>query len=146
MSGERREGDDAQTAPPHDSETTASAEPADSAPTAAIMLSATAVGWTAAAVIFGRPVLPADVPMDAWWALFGIGLLATAVAMQTFYAGARRIGAAQASLVSTVEPVYTITLAALLLHETLTPIQILGGIMVIIGVIVAQTGQQRRTA
>jgi len=146
MSGERRGGDEAQTAPPHDSETTAAAEPADSAPTAAIMLSATAVGWTAAAVIFGRPVLPADVPMDAWWALFGIGLLATAVAMQTFYAGARRIGAAQASLVSTVEPVYTITLAALLLHESLTPIQILGGIMVIIGVIVAQTGQQRRTA
>jgi len=146
MSGERRGGDEAQTAPPHDSETTAAAEPADSAPTAAIMLSATAVGWTVAAVIFGRPVLPADVPMDAWWALFGIGLLATAVAMQTFYAGARRIGAAQASLVSTVEPVYTITLAALLLHESLTPIQILGGIMVIIGVIAAQTGQQRRTA
>jgi drug/metabolite transporter (DMT)-like permease len=109
------------------------------------MLSATAVGWTAAALMFGRPVLPSEVPTDAWWALFGIGLLATAVAMQAFYAGARRIGAAQASLVSTVEPVYTITLAALLLHESLTPIQILGGIMVIMGVLIAQTGQMRRT-
>jgi len=145
MSGERRESPDAEATPPYDSETTTDSEPADSAPTAAIMLSATAVGWTAAAVAFGRPVLPSEVPIDAWWALFGIGLLATAVAMQGFYAGARRIGAAQASLVSTVEPVYTIALAALLLHESLTPIQILGGIMVIMGVVVAQTGQLRRT-
>lgn len=144
LSGERSGGD--VTPPPHDSETTAEGEPADSAPTAAVMLTATAIGWTAAALIAGRPVLPADVPMDAWWALFGIGLIATALAMQAFYAGARRIGAAQASLVSTVEPIYTITLAALLLHESLAPIQILGGLMVIIGVIVAQTGQVRRSA
>jgi drug/metabolite transporter (DMT)-like permease len=144
LSGERKRGD--VTPPPHDSETTAEGEPADSAPTAAVMLTATAVGWTAAALVAGRPVLPADVPMESWWALFGIGLFATALAMQAFYAGARRIGAAQASLVSTVEPVYTITLAALLLHESLAPIQILGGIMVIIGVIVAQTGQMRRTS
>jgi drug/metabolite transporter (DMT)-like permease len=143
LSGERSGADMAP--PPHDSETTAEGEPADSAPTAAVMLTATAIGWTTAAFLAGRPVLPAEVPMDAWWALFGIGLVATALAMQAFYAGARRIGAAQASLVSTVEPVYTITLAALLLHESLAPIQILGGIMVIMGVIIAQTGQVRRT-
>ena len=143
LSGERSHTEST-NAPPHDSETTAEGEPADSAPTAAVMLTATAIGWTSAAFTFGRPVLPADVPMDAWWALFGIGLVATAVAMQAFYAGARRIGAAQASLVSTVEPVYTITLAALLLHESLTPIQIVGGVMVIGGVLIAQTGQMRR--
>jgi len=142
LSGERRASADEATAPPHDSETTA--EPADSAPTAAIMLTATAIGWTATALVFGRPIAPWQVPTDAWWALFGIGLLATALAMQSFYAGARRIGAAQASLVSTVEPIYTITLAALLLHESLTPIQIAGGIMVIMGVLIAQTGQMRR--
>jgi drug/metabolite transporter (DMT)-like permease len=141
LSGERRATDDAAT-PPYDSEATGS-EPTDSAPTAAIMLTATAIGWTAAAFIFGRPVLPSDVPMDAWWALFGIGLVATALAMQAFYAGARRIGAAQASLVSTVEPVYTIALAALLLQESLTPVQVVGGIMVIGGVLIAQTGQVR---
>jgi drug/metabolite transporter (DMT)-like permease len=65
--------------------------------------------------------------------------------MQAFYAGARRIGAAQASLVSTVEPVYTITLAALLLGDVLGPIQMVGGVMVIAGVLIAQTGQMRRT-
>jgi drug/metabolite transporter (DMT)-like permease len=108
------------------------------------MLTATAIGWVIAAVATNRPWLPAQIPGDIWWALFGIGLVSTALAMQTFYAGARRIGAAQASLVSTVEPIYTIGMVALLLHEGLTPVQLVGGMMVIIGVIVAQTGQARR--
>jgi drug/metabolite transporter (DMT)-like permease len=142
LSGERPEGD-ATTAPPHDSETTVSAAATDAAPAAAIMLTATAVGWTSVALLAGRPIMPAQIPTDIWWALFGIGLVATALAMQAFYAGARRIGAAQASLVSTVEPVYTISLAALLLGEVLTPIQLIGGAMVIIGVVIAQTSSRK---
>jgi drug/metabolite transporter (DMT)-like permease len=110
------------------------------------MLTATAIGWVIAAVATNRPWLPAQIPGDIWWALFGSGLVSTALAMQTFYAGARRIGAAQASLVSTVEPIYTISMAALLLHEGLTAVQLIGGLMVIIGVIVAQTGQHRKPA
>lgn len=146
LSGERRASGEPAAALPYDSETTVASEPTDSAPTAAIMLSATAIGWFGAAVVSGRPVAPWQIPTDIWWALFGIGLVATALAMQSFYAGARRIGAAQASLVSTVEPVYTISLAALLLGETLTPIQIFGGIMVLLGVLIAQTGRVRKTA
>lgn len=146
FSGERRRtaGDnEAQpAAPPYDSEATTS-EMSQAAPTAAVMLTATAIGWVVAAVLTNRPWLPAQIPSDIWWALFGVGLVSTALAMQTFYAGARRIGAAQASLVSTVEPIYTISLAALLLHEGLTPIQLVGGVMVIIGVLVAQTGQRK---
>jgi drug/metabolite transporter (DMT)-like permease len=145
MSGERRTTDQDAIAPPYDSGTSASAR-SDSAPTAAILLTTTAIGWMSAALLFGRQVLPAQVPADAWWALLGIGLVATALAMQAFYAGARRIGAAQASLVSTVEPIYTISLAAILLHESLTAVQLVGGTMVIVGVIVAQTGQRRRAA
>jgi drug/metabolite transporter (DMT)-like permease len=34
--------------------------------------------------------------------------------------------------------VYTITLAALLLGEAMTPIQLVGGLLVIIGVVIAQ--------
>ena len=128
--------------PPYDSEvpavTTGKSE-GDAAPVAAIMLTATAIAWWAAALATGRPVMPAQIPGAAWLPLLGVGVISTAVALQAFYAGARRIGAAQASLVSTVEPVYTITLAALLLGETLTPIQLLGGLMVIIGVVIAQS-------
>ena len=67
-----------------------------------------------------------------------VAVISTFVAIQTFSAGSRRIGAAQASLISTVEPVWTITLAAILLGERLGPIQLVGGVLVISGVIVAQ--------
>jgi drug/metabolite transporter (DMT)-like permease len=105
------------------------------------MLSATAAAWWLGALVTGRPVLPGQIPAEAWPALVGVGVVATALAVPTFYAGARRIGAAQAALVSTVEPVYTIALATLLFMERLTPVQILGGVLVIAGVVIAQTGR-----
>ena len=116
-------------------------EARDAAPTAAIMLTATAVAWWIWAWPSHNPVLPSQIPSDAWSPLIGVGIVSTAIALQAFYAGARRIGAAQASLVSTVEPIYTIILAALLFGETLTPIQLVGGALVIVGVLIAQSGQ-----
>lgn len=143
LAGERS-GDRGRLArvPPHESETAAVASVPDAAPTAAIMLSATAAAWWLAALAINHPVLPDTIPSAAWLPLLGIGIIATAVAVQAFYAGTRRISAAQASLVSTVEPVYTIVLAALLLGEQLTPVQIVGGVLVITGVLVAQSRQQ----
>ena len=114
-------------------------EEAHPAPTAALMLTATFAIWWLAAALGGRPVHPADVPVAAWLPLLGVGVVSTAVALQAFYAGARRIGAAQAALVSTVEPIYTITLATILFAERLTPVQVLGGALVIGGVLIAQT-------
>jgi drug/metabolite transporter (DMT)-like permease len=142
LSGERAEPAAGKaTTPPYDSETTTQPERTDSAPAAAIMLSATAVAWWLAAIALERPVWPDQVPAEAWPLLLGVGVLATAIAVQAFYAGARRIGAAQAALASTVEPVYTITLATLLFGETLGPVQVMGGILVIVGVVIAQSGE-----
>jgi len=86
------------------------------------------------------PLLPAEVPASTPLPMVAMALLSTFIAIQTFYAGARRIGAAQASLISTIEPVYTISLAALLLHEQLTGPQLLGGALILTGVVLAQTG------
>jgi drug/metabolite transporter (DMT)-like permease len=142
LSGERAEREVARAgSPPYDAEV-AQVETAEPAPVAAIMLSATAVAWWLAALATGRPVLPAQVPAEAWPALLGVGLVSTALAFQAFYAGARRIGAAQAALVSTVEPIWTIALASLLFAERLTPIQLAGGVLVIGGVLLAQTGRR----
>ena len=71
-------------------------------------------------------------------------MLSTFVAIQTFYAGAQRIGAAQAALISTVEPIWTISLAAILFAVSLTPVQLAGGVLILVGVIVAQTGPGSR--
>jgi drug/metabolite transporter (DMT)-like permease len=73
--------------------------------------------------------------------VLGLGLVATAIAIQTFYAGVKRVGGARASLISTVEPVYTVALAMILFGESLTPMQIVGGALVIFAVILAETGR-----
>lgn len=105
----------------------------------ALMMTATGIGFWTLAIVFGRPVLPAQIPGPAWPGIVAIGLVCTFVAIQTFYAGTRRVGAAQASLISTFEPIWTIALASLLFGETLGPIQLVGGALVISGVVLAQT-------
>jgi drug/metabolite transporter (DMT)-like permease len=113
----------------------------DILPSSAVMTSATALGAAVLAVAAGNSVAPVDVPSGAWLALFGFGAF-SAVAFQSFLGGTRRIGAARAALLSTVEPVYTITLASILLGETLTGIQLVGGALVIAGVLLAETGSR----
>ena len=111
----------------------------DAAAASALMISATAVVFVGAALAAGRPYLPGEIPAGAWPYLAAIGFAGTFLAIQTFYAGARRIGAAQAALVSTVEPLIIVTLAWLALHETLAPVQLAGAALIIVGVLIAQT-------
>ena len=111
---------------------------ADAAAATALMITATAATYWLGAIVLGAPVSPDRIPAAAWPGLVGIGVIATFVAIQTFYAGARRIGAAQAALVSTIEPIWTIALAALLFGQTLGPTQLLGGAFIIVGVLIAQ--------
>lgn len=106
----------------------------------ALMMTTTATIYWLAALGSGRPVLPGAVPGEAWFGLAGVGILATFVAIQAFYAGAQRVGAAQAALISTVEPIWTIALAAILFGIALTPVQLAGGVLILGGVLIAQTG------
>ncbi len=119
---------------------------ADSAAASALMMTSTAVVYWLIALISGAPVEPGRIPGDAWPGIVAVAAISTFIAIQTFYAGSRRIGAAQASLISTVEPVWTISLAAILLGERLGPIQLIGGALVIGGVIVAQLRGGEATA
>jgi drug/metabolite transporter (DMT)-like permease len=116
---------------------------AASAATALMMTTTAAVFW-GWALVSGRPVQPAEIPAAAWGGMLGIGAVSTFVAIQAFYGGAQRIGAAQASIISTVEPVWTIVLAYLLFGFTLTSTQLVGGALIIVGVLVAQTGPGAR--
>lgn len=105
-----------------------------------VMLSATAATYWLSALALGRPVLPAQIPGNAWFGLVGIGIVSTFIAVLAFYGGAHRIGAARASIVSTVEPIWTIVLASLLFSESLGPLQLVGGAMILLGVVIVQTG------
>jgi drug/metabolite transporter (DMT)-like permease len=102
------------------------------------MITATAAAFWLSALVLGRPVLPGQVPAEAFPWLVEMGVVATFIAIQAFYAGAQRIGAAQAAILSTIEPIWTITLAAVLLRERLEPVQLLGGALIIAAVLLAQ--------
>ena len=111
----------------------------DAAVTTALMMTATAAVFGGLTVVLGRPLGPAAIPAEAWPYLVGIGLIATFLAIQTLYAGARRIGAAQAALISTTEPLFIVALSFLFLGQTLAPIQLAGAALIVAGVVIAQT-------
>jgi drug/metabolite transporter (DMT)-like permease len=123
-------------------ETTGTGQANDAAAATTLMISATAAVFVGAAILTGRPLAPARIDPDAWPYLLAIGFASTFLAIQTFYAGARRIGAAQAALVSTVEPLIIVTLAAVFLDDILAPIQLVGGALILVGVLIAQTGDR----
>jgi drug/metabolite transporter (DMT)-like permease len=112
--------------------------------TGAILMTATAVAYWSGALATGAPVLPADIPGDAWFGIVGVAIVATFIPLQAFYAGAQRVGASQASLISTIEPLWTIVTAGLIFGERLAPIQLVGGALILGGVLLAQTGGRRR--
>lgn len=64
--------------------------------------------------------------------------VSTVLAVTAFFAGMRHIGATGASTVASVEPVFTVALAALLLGESLTGTQALGGLVVLAGIVLVQ--------
>jgi len=127
-------------------ETDRDGEADDPAAASAVMIGATAVVFVTAAVVTGRSVTPDRIPSDVWPLLLANGFLSTFLAIQAFYAGARLIGAAQAALVSTIEPLIIVSLAWVVLGEVLAPVQILGAALILIGVVIAQTGDRPRGA
>ena len=127
--------------PPGDAELATDRDAPDPSPAAALMTTATAAVYAVLLLATGGSLSPTAVPGPVWPAVLGLGLVATAIAIQTFYAGVKRVGGARASLISTVEPVYTVALAVILFGESLTPMQIVGGALVIFAVILAETGR-----
>jgi drug/metabolite transporter (DMT)-like permease len=75
-----------------------------------------------------------------WFWVACIAVVSTVAAMLAFFAGLRRTGPSTASILSTFEPVVTTALAALTLAEFLTPLQLLGGLLVLSSVVVGQLG------
>jgi drug/metabolite transporter (DMT)-like permease len=58
-------------------------------------------------------------------------------------AGIRRIGADHASIIGTLGPVSTLTLAFFVLDETLNPAQLLGSALVLSGVVLGSLAMRK---
>jgi len=91
---------------------------------AAVVIASAAVVFVVAAAWRG-PRWPQDA--GGWAAVAAIALVSTVAAITLFFAGLERIGPVRASTLSTVEPLFTVALAALVLGETIAPVQLAGG-------------------
>lgn len=114
---------------------TGSRLPATVAPTA----SATVV-ITAAAMVYGGIALARGVALPAtapgWLAVLGIAVASTAMAIAFFLEGLERLGPVRTSIYSTLEPVFTILLAAIFLGERPGPARLFGGALILAAVVV----------
>lgn len=79
-----------------------------------------------------------------WAAILGIVLVATILPVATFLAGLERIGPTNAAMLSTLEPVVTVLLAAWLLGETPPAIALLGGGLILAAVLLLTNSELRR--
>ncbi|MDF2682196.1 MAG: conserved hypothetical rane protein [Brevibacillus sp.] len=84
--------------------------------------------------------------VQGWWALGGIVIFSTVVAISTFFRGLQLIGSTKASVLSTLEPVVTFACSALLLGESFNWLQLLGGAAVLSGAVLIVSGKEKEEA
>ena len=86
-------------------------------------------GMTRVALSIAIAVVAATVAL--WLAVAGIALLSTVMAITLYFAGLERIGPVRASTLSTIEPICTVVLAAIVLDESIAPVQLAGGALIL---------------
>jgi drug/metabolite transporter (DMT)-like permease len=82
--------------------------------------------------------------ISGWFGIIGIVLVATIIPVVTFLAGLERIGPTNAAMLSTLEPVVTVLLAAWIFSERLQAITLLGGGFILVAVILLTSGELRQ--
>ena len=75
---------------------------------------------------------------QGWLSILGIAVFPTLFGVIGFFAGLRLIGATNASIISMLEPLITVLLCALLLGERITPLQGVGGAVLLLGALILQ--------
>lgn len=78
-----------------------------------------------------------------WLAILGIIFVSTIIPVSTFLTGLERIGPTNAAMLSTLEPVVTVLLAAWLFGDQLMPIVLLGGVLILTAVVLLTRSELR---
>lgn len=81
---------------------------------------------------------------SGWLAILGIVFISTLIPVAAFLAGLGRIGPTNAAMLSTIEPVVTVLLAAWLFGDQLQPIVLVGGGLILTAVILLTRSELRK--
>ncbi len=118
--------------------------PADAA--TFVILGATVVGSSAIAILAGQGA-GLTVPLqstDPWPYLLIGGIAAAGVSSLLFLTAIRTIGGTRTGILMLLEPVVGVVLAGVLLGEAMGPIQVVGGVLVLVGALVLQLRSDAR--
>ncbi len=103
--------------------------------------------FASAGAVYGLLTLVNGVQFPAsssgWLAMLGIIIISTIIPVVTFLAGLERIGPTNAAMLSTLEPVVTVLLAAWLFGDKLFPIFMLGGGLILSAVVILTRSEVR---
>jgi drug/metabolite transporter (DMT)-like permease len=114
-----------------------------------VMTRMTPLGATTWAAVVGTPMLAAcavferpwaalaAMPADGWWAVAYLGVFGTVLAFLWFNEGVQRIGPTRAGVFINLVPVFGVAIGASVLGEAVPASLVLGGLMVIAGVTLA---------
>lgn len=91
---------------------------------------------------FSSGTLNFDLAFEAWVAIAGVTFISTILAMFTLFRGLELIGSTRTSIISTIEPLVTIFFSAMLFHEHLTWLQVIGGAAVLSGAMLVVTARE----
>ncbi|HVD46891.1 MAG TPA: DMT family transporter [Candidatus Limnocylindria bacterium] len=105
----------------------------------AVIITGAAVSFCILAAINHELALPLTV--GGWAVVVGLAVFPTMLAISLFLAGLPRVGASRAALLSTWEPVVTVGLAVIVLGDRLSFVQVIGGLLVLLAVVVVQGAQ-----
>jgi drug/metabolite transporter (DMT)-like permease len=97
-----------------------------------------AIGIGVVTLLAGESLVPTGWTPQLWLILGLMVLLPTYAAVVLFLSGIRALGPSRASLISTMEPVFTVALAGVVLGERMTATQWAGALLVIAGIALAE--------
>lgn len=85
-----------------------------------------------------------DTTVPAWLLVGWVVVLGTVVPYGLILLALRSLGSARAGLLGMAEPVLAALVAYVVLGEALTPVQLLGGAVVLVGIVLAETARKVR--
>lgn len=107
-----------------------------------------AIIFASAGAVFGTLAFTNGIHFPAsnsgWLAMLGIIIISTIIPVVTFLAGLEIIGPTNAAMLSTLEPIVTVLLAAWLFGEKLMPIVMVGGGLILVATILLTRNELRK--
>jgi drug/metabolite transporter (DMT)-like permease len=94
-------------------------------------------GWLFTSILFfAAPTLKPiyEIPLNGWLAITFLGVFCSGIAYIFWYDALQALPVAQTGAFLYIEPIITVIVAAIILHERLLLATILGGITILIGV------------